>query len=101
MKTSREGDVHRVRPLLSIVIPVHNESDSVDELASTIHQSLGPFGGRHEIIFVDDGSTDDTLDKLRDLARAHPEMRIFSFRRNLGKSPASNADFEWRRGSTS
>jgi glycosyltransferase involved in cell wall biosynthesis len=47
---------------------------------------------------VDDGSTDDTLDKLRDLARAHPEMRIFSFRRNLGKSPALECGFRLAKG---
>jgi glycosyltransferase involved in cell wall biosynthesis len=86
------------RPLLSIVVPVHNESESLGELVSAIRQALGPFQARHELLFVDDGSTDDTLEKLRALAGLYPEVRIFSFRRNLGKSPALECGFQMARG---
>ena len=98
MKTRPGSYLHADDPLLSIVIPVHNESESVGELVSAIHQALGPFEGHHELLFVDDGSTDDTLDKLRGLTRTHRELRIFSFRRNLGKSPALECGFRMARG---
>jgi len=75
-------------PTFSVVIPVHNESESVGELVTSIEAAMGPASEGHEIVFVDDGSTDDTLEKLKRLARAHPQIRVFSFRRNLGKSAA-------------
>jgi glycosyltransferase involved in cell wall biosynthesis len=80
-------------PTFSIVIPVHNEGESIDELVSSIETGMGSLNGDHEMLFVDDGSTDDTLEKLKGLARTHPRIRIFSFRRKLGKSPALECGF--------
>ena len=85
-------------PEFSIVIPVHNESESVDELVATIDTALASMSGHYEIVFVDDGSTDDTLEKLRCLARIHRQIRVFSFRRNLGKSPALECGFRMATG---
>ena len=50
------------------------------------------------MLFVDDGSTDDTLEKLKCLARTHRQIRVFSFRRNLGKSPALECGFRMATG---
>jgi glycosyltransferase involved in cell wall biosynthesis len=75
-------------PTFSIVVPVHNESESVEELVASIEAVGKPLEGGYEIVFVDDGSTDDTLERLKDLARTHRHIRVFSFRRKLGKSPA-------------
>ena len=80
-------------PKFSIVIPVHNERESIDELVTSIETAMGPLNGDHEMLFVDDGSTDDTLEKLKRLARTHPQIRVFSFRRKLGKSPALECGF--------
>ena len=80
-------------PAFSIVIPVRNESESVDELVGAVEAAMGSLPGGHEMIFVDDGSTDDTLERLKRLARTHPRIRIFSFRRKLGKSPALECGF--------
>ena len=85
-------------PEFSIVVPVHNESDSVEELVPAIEKALAGTGASHELVFVDDGSTDDTLDKLKRLARSHRQIRIFSFRRNLGKSHALECGFRMAKG---
>jgi glycosyltransferase involved in cell wall biosynthesis len=84
-------------PRFSIVVPVRNEDESVEELALAIEQALRPLGD-HELIFVDDGSIDGTLEKLKALARTHRQIRVFSFRRNLGKSPALECGFRMATG---
>jgi glycosyltransferase involved in cell wall biosynthesis len=73
---------------LSIVIPVYNEDESIQELLKTIERAMTPSNETYEVVFVDDGSTDGTLDTLKSLAQTHDGVRVFSFRRNLGKSPA-------------
>lgn len=88
----------RDTPVFSIVVPVHNESESIDELVKSIDTALAAVNGNHEVLFVDDGSTDGTLDKLIWLTRTHPHIRVFSFRRNLGKSPALECGFRMAAG---
>jgi glycosyltransferase involved in cell wall biosynthesis len=97
-RNKRETSVKSDQPSFSIVIPVHNERDSVDELVSSIEQALGPVSRDYEILFIDDGSTDDTLDRLRRLVAAHPAIRIFSFRKNVGKSAALECGFRHAKG---
>lgn len=74
---------------LSIVIPVYNEQDSVTELYTKLVSVLSKLNCRYEIIFVNDGSTDNTLSILKKLK----PVRIISFARNLGKSQALQAGF--------
>jgi glycosyltransferase involved in cell wall biosynthesis len=87
-----------VSPTLSIVVPIYNEEDSLAELLRAIEQAMAPLGVTYEILFVDDGSTDGTLEKSRSLAQANDRLRIFSFRRNLGKSMALLCGFHYARG---
>jgi len=98
MEQAGETVVKSDTPAFSIVIPVHNESESVAELVASIDSALAPMGAHHETLFVDDGSTDDTLEKLRRLADSHRGIRIFSFRRNLGKSHALECGFRMATG---
>lgn len=70
----------------SIVIPVFNEEESLRELVANIMRAFGKIKKTYEIIFVDDGSSDRTLEILKLLARENRNMKIFSFRKNLGKS---------------
>ena len=86
------------QPRLSIVIPVYNEDESLDELVASIGRALAPLGQRYELVFVDDGSTDGSLGKLKRLAETHDYIRVFSFRRNLGKSPALLCGFQMATG---
>lgn len=81
-------------PTFTILIPVYNEQDSLAELVAAIHAAMQPIGGDHEILFVDDGSTDGTLERIKRLAETFPNIRVFSFRKNLGKSQALTCGFQ-------
>jgi glycosyltransferase involved in cell wall biosynthesis len=83
----------RATPRFSIVIPVFNEAESIDELLSSIEATMARLDASFEVIVVDDGSTDATLDRLQALARTRGWIRIASFRRNLGKAPALTCGF--------
>ncbi len=72
----------------SIVIPVYNEEESLRELVSNIKKAFAKIKKSYEIIFVDDGSTDNTLEILKGILGGSKQIRVLSFRRNLGKSPA-------------
>ncbi len=82
---------------LSLVIPVLNEQDSLQGLYSEIEQALS---GRYsyEIVFVDDGSTDDSFRILESLHRNDPRVRVIRFRRNFGQTAALAAGFRHSRG---
>jgi glycosyltransferase involved in cell wall biosynthesis len=80
-------------PALSIVVPVYNEVESLDELLLAIDSALSRTHD-YEIIFVDDGSTDGSFQKLKTLAESRSDIRLFSFRRNLGKSAALTCGFQ-------
>lgn len=84
-------------PQLSLVIPLLNESESLPELADRIHESLAE-QYRYEIIFVDDGSTDESWKVIRELARKNENIHGINFRRNYGKSAALQKGFEQARG---
>lgn len=77
----------------SIVIPIFNEEESLRELVEKIEKS---FKGKNnfEIIFVDDGSTDNSLNVLKSLNHNKKYVRVFSFRKNLGKSAALMQGFK-------
>ena len=77
-------DAPPAAPAFSIVIPVYNEADSLPELLAAIAQALTSFDGSYEVVFVDDGSTDGSFEKLQSLSQTDPRIRVFSFRRNLG-----------------
>ncbi|MCA9655846.1 MAG: glycosyltransferase family 2 protein [Myxococcales bacterium] len=81
-------------PEISIVVPVLNEVESLAQLYQELHEALRALGRSYEILFVDDGSTDGSGDRLDAIADADPQVRVVHFRKNFGKSPALNAAFE-------
>ncbi len=83
---------------LSIVIPLYNEAESLPELYAWIKRVMNENGFSHEIIFVNDGSSDDSLQVIRDLAKSDNAVRCVSFSRNYGKSPALNEGFKRAQG---
>ncbi len=83
---------------LSIVIPLYNEAESLPELYVWIKRVMNENGFSHEIIFVNDGSSDDSLQVIRDLAKSDDAVRCVSFSRNYGKSPALNEGFKRAQG---
>ena len=80
-------------PVLSIVVPVCNEEANLEPLVSAIAQAMGPIGD-YEVVLVDDGSTDGSLEALKAIAARNPRVRVFAFRRNMGKSPALTCGFQ-------
>lgn len=87
-----------MRPEISVVVPMRNESLNVAELHAELTAVLGNFGRSYEIIVIDDGSTDDTFAQLASLQRTDPRLRIIRFRRNFGQTPAFAAGFAYARG---
>jgi len=79
---------------LSIVIPLYNEEESLAELCDKIQEGVSPLKLKHEICFVDDGSTDTSLSVLKNLREKYPEIKILSFRKNYGKSAALSEGFK-------
>jgi glycosyltransferase involved in cell wall biosynthesis len=85
-------------PDLSIVIPVLNESPNIDKLYNELTETLVRGGRSYEIIIVDDGSSDDTFNRLAALQSRDPHLRIIRFRRNFGQTAAFAAGFAFARG---
>jgi len=81
---------------LSLVIPVYNERDNLAPLIGEIERALS--GRRYEIVAVNDGSTDGSLDALKELKRAHPSLHLVSFAANAGQTAAFAAGFQAARG---
>jgi glycosyltransferase involved in cell wall biosynthesis len=74
------------RPHVSVVIPLYNEAESLAELYSQLAAVFAKTAWTYELIFVDDGSRDDSLKILNGLVSKDPKVRVISFRRNFGKS---------------
>ena len=78
---------------ISVVIPLYNEAESLPELTAWIERVMKANGFSYEIIFVNDGSTDNSWETIRTLAAGNPAIHGISFSRNYGKSPALNNGF--------
>jgi len=85
---------------LSLVIPIYNEEENLPFLMEAIHAALNPLNRSWEVVFVDDGSRDNSLDVLRSIAQKDPEhVRVISFRRNFGQTAAISAGIDYAEGS--
>ncbi len=86
---------------LSLVIPVYNEAASLPLLYDAIEKALKPLKQQWEVIFVDDGSRDNSLDVLRSLAERNPNhISVLVFRRNFGQTAAISAGIDHAQGET-
>lgn len=79
---------------LSIIIPLLNESESIEELHQWIHASLSNHNYDFEIIYVDDGSTDDSWEVIERLVQQNKNTQGIRFQKNFGKSQALHAGFK-------
>jgi glycosyltransferase involved in cell wall biosynthesis len=95
--TEASAAAGRASVALSVVIPVQNEAGNVDDLHQQLSAALAGTPS-YEIIIVDDGSTDDTLVKLRALAARDARVRVLRLRRNFGQTAAFSAGFDYARG---
>ena len=73
---------------VSVILPVFNEADNLEPLAKDVVTALEEAGRSYEVIFVDDGSTDQSLTVLKTLQRTHPSVVVIEFRRNFGQTAA-------------
>ena len=85
-------------PYLSIVIPVYNEEPNIQRLFDRLYPVMQGTGKPFEVIFVDDGSHDRSLELLKRLAVSYPEIRVIEFNGNFGQHMAIMAAFEISRG---
>jgi glycosyltransferase involved in cell wall biosynthesis len=91
-----EGD--HALPWLSIVIPFCNEQDSISQLHEEIARALVPLDRRYEVLAIDDGSTDRTVDALKQVLKVDPRWSVIVLRRNFGQTAALAAGFEHAKG---
>ncbi len=84
---------------LSIVIPVYNEEDNIGPLFEELSTVLNRLNKKTEIIFVDDGSTDKSFIRLKEIWEKHPDLvKVIRFRRNFGQTAAMAAGFNYAHG---
>lgn len=81
-------------PALSVVSPVHNEGASLPAFVAAVHAALADLHLDYEVVLVDDGSRDDSWDRIRKAAEEDPRIRGLSLSRNFGKEAAMRAGLE-------
>jgi dolichol-phosphate mannosyltransferase len=84
--------------MLSLVIPIFNEENLIDELVKRTIAAIESFTSDYEVIFVDDGSTDDSLNKLLSCQLKNPKVKVLSLSKNFGHQAAYTAGLEHARG---
>jgi len=85
-------------PELSIVIPIRNESENISALYGQLTASLERFGRSYELLAIEDGSTDDSFERLAAIQAVDPRLRVVRFRKNFGQTAAFAAGFSMARG---
>jgi glycosyltransferase involved in cell wall biosynthesis len=93
-----EAEGHPLRIAFTVVIPVYNEEENVRPLLTSLRDVMESLGQPYELIIVDDGSTDATRPRLRDLAAELPALRVVRLRTNFGQTAALAAGFDMARG---
>ncbi len=86
------------RPYFSIVLPVYNEEKNLEPLYNRLTAVMKQLGESYELLFVDDGSSDRSFEKLRELHRKDPRVRVLKFSRNFGHHIAITAGLDYARG---
>jgi glycosyltransferase involved in cell wall biosynthesis len=84
--------------MLSIIIPAYNEEDNIEPVYRELKSVLSETGHPYEILFIDDGSTDQTFQKMKSIQIMDDSVRIIKFRKNFGQSAALQAGFDFATG---
>jgi glycosyltransferase involved in cell wall biosynthesis len=82
----------------SVVVPLYNEESVVQELYERLTRVMKQLGGSYELVLVEDGSGDATLEKLKEIAEKDEHVVVVGLRRNFGQTPALAAGFDCSRG---
>ncbi|MDW7774285.1 MAG: glycosyltransferase family 2 protein [Desulfobulbaceae bacterium] len=91
-------DDDRAGTYLSVIIPVHDEEDNINTLYQALIPNLSFLPGKYEIIFIDDGSTDNTFKNIENLCNDDSRVRLIQLRKRFGKASALNAGFQEAQG---
>lgn len=83
---------------LSVIVPVYNERESLEPFGQSLLGALEHTGTDWEVVFVDDGSTDGSGDRLQELAAREPRIKLVQFGRNFGQTAAMAAGFDYAEG---
>jgi dolichol-phosphate mannosyltransferase len=81
-------------PALSVIVPIYNEEESIEPLLECLFAALDPLPQRFEVIAINDGSRDRSMEKLRAAAALRPELKLVNFRRNYGQTAAMMAGID-------
>ena len=84
---------------VSVIVPLLNEEESLKELSQKLEAVLGEINSSYEVIFVDDGSTDRSFEKISEIHSSNSRFKCIKFRKNYGKSAALAAGFKAAKGS--
>jgi len=87
-------ETQRSMPEISVVVPVYEEQDNVLPLYEQVHEALRPLTDKYELIYVDDGSGDNTVRRVQELRRQDDRVRVLVLRRNFGQTAAMRAGIE-------
>ena len=87
-----------MKETLSILIPIFNEEKNIFLLYDRLITALRKIGRPYEVIFIDDGSSDGSLDILLDMSKRNPNVKIISFSRNFGQTAALSAGIDLSKG---
>ncbi len=83
---------------ISIVVPLYNEEECAKLLYDSITNVMIGLNRRYEIIFVDDGSSDETFERAKAIHQKDPRLKVIKFRKNYGQTPAMQAGFDHAKG---
>lgn len=97
-KTPPESSGESKPPLVSIVVPIHNEQDNVGELHRRLCATLDPLTRDCEFLFIDDGSSDASVRRIEELRARDERVRLIEFSRNFGKELAVLAGYDHAHG---
>jgi polyisoprenyl-phosphate glycosyltransferase len=92
------GEREQGRPTLSLVLPIYNEEEVIPELDKRLQEFLAKLALPAEVVFVNDGSRDRSMELLREAAERDPRYRVLSFARNFGHQTAITAGVDYARG---
>ncbi len=97
-RNPQQQQQHGGKPYVSVIIPLLNEEESLRELHEQLKNALVRVSGNYELIFVDDGSTDNSYRVLKELRQRNNRVKAIRFRRNFGKSAALAVGFQKAQG---
>jgi undecaprenyl-phosphate 4-deoxy-4-formamido-L-arabinose transferase len=93
-----EQPLSQTRPAYSVVVPVYNAEETLEELVLRITQTFAKLNETYELLFIDDNSKDRSWEILRSLRERHPEIRCYQLMRNYGQQNATMCGFRQAKG---